>query len=295
MTQGPTKGIPIDTDGTLAANSDVLVASQKAVKTYADTKQSALSFPLSPGSGGTGVNNGTNLLTIPATGTAALGTGTNTRVALWSGTNTLSSDAAFTFASNVMSVNVSSAAAIVGATLANPNATAGSSARLSISADSAAAIFQAFSAATGGGARVNLTVSGGYILFGTTDANPVVFYASNAEVFRIAVGGALTQTAVDAATNTVTTLLTSIHNSSGTPASGYGSSYLFSLKSSTTDSQSAASIDVAWVTATHASRAASMKFYAYDTSARNFLTGSTDGSNPTIGLEQPIITILRMY
>lgn len=36
-------------------------------------------------------------LTIPATGTVVLGTGINTRVAFWSGVNTLSSDAQFTF------------------------------------------------------------------------------------------------------------------------------------------------------------------------------------------------------
>lgn len=35
MSQGTTKGVPIDPDGTLANNSDVLVPSQKAVKTYA--------------------------------------------------------------------------------------------------------------------------------------------------------------------------------------------------------------------------------------------------------------------
>lgn len=34
----------LDTDGTLAANSDTKVASQKATKTYADTKQTALGF-----------------------------------------------------------------------------------------------------------------------------------------------------------------------------------------------------------------------------------------------------------
>lgn len=34
----------LDTDGTLAANSDAKIASQKAVKTYADTKQAALSL-----------------------------------------------------------------------------------------------------------------------------------------------------------------------------------------------------------------------------------------------------------
>jgi hypothetical protein len=37
-----------------------------------DGKQSALTFPLSPTLGGTGVNNGSNNLTVPATGTAAL-------------------------------------------------------------------------------------------------------------------------------------------------------------------------------------------------------------------------------
>jgi len=37
MSQGSAYGIPIDTDGTLAANSDQLVPSQKAVKTYVDT------------------------------------------------------------------------------------------------------------------------------------------------------------------------------------------------------------------------------------------------------------------
>ena len=38
MAQGTTKGVPIDTDPTLAADSDLLVPSQKAIKTYADTK-----------------------------------------------------------------------------------------------------------------------------------------------------------------------------------------------------------------------------------------------------------------
>jgi hypothetical protein len=42
MSQGTTKGVPIDVDGTLSADSDVLVASQKATKTYADTKQAQL-------------------------------------------------------------------------------------------------------------------------------------------------------------------------------------------------------------------------------------------------------------
>ena len=36
MAQGTTKGVPIDTDPLLAADSDLLVPSQKAVKTYID-------------------------------------------------------------------------------------------------------------------------------------------------------------------------------------------------------------------------------------------------------------------
>ena len=38
MAQGTTRGVPIDLDPLLANNSDLLVPSQKAIKTYADTK-----------------------------------------------------------------------------------------------------------------------------------------------------------------------------------------------------------------------------------------------------------------
>jgi hypothetical protein len=45
MSQGFTSGIPLSIDGTLSANSDGLVPSQKAVKTYVDTAD-ALKAPL---------------------------------------------------------------------------------------------------------------------------------------------------------------------------------------------------------------------------------------------------------
>jgi hypothetical protein len=38
MAQGFTRGVPIDTDPTLSADSDLLVASQKATKAYVDTE-----------------------------------------------------------------------------------------------------------------------------------------------------------------------------------------------------------------------------------------------------------------
>jgi len=40
MAQGTTKGVPIDTDPSLSANSDLLVPSQKAIKTYVDSNAS---------------------------------------------------------------------------------------------------------------------------------------------------------------------------------------------------------------------------------------------------------------
>ena len=46
MTQGSTKGVPIDTDPTLAANSDQLVCSQKAIKTYVDVTIAGDALPV---------------------------------------------------------------------------------------------------------------------------------------------------------------------------------------------------------------------------------------------------------
>ena len=82
-------GVGLDTDGTLAANSDSKIATQKAVKTYADTKVapganssitslSGLSTPLSVAQGGTGV--ATTTVYAPLFG------GTTTTGALQSGT-----------------------------------------------------------------------------------------------------------------------------------------------------------------------------------------------------------------
>jgi len=57
MAQGTTKGVPIDTDNTLAADSDILVPSQKAIKAYIQNqvagKQNTLTNPIT----GTGTNN----------------------------------------------------------------------------------------------------------------------------------------------------------------------------------------------------------------------------------------------
>lgn len=87
----------------------------------------------------------------------------------------------------------------------------------------------------------------------------------------------------DAVTNAVTTMQIWDHKSSGTAAAGFGISNIWKLQSSTTASQTAASINVSWSTATHASRKADMIFYAWDTAAREFMRGQGNGSAAAIG------------
>ena len=69
MAQGTTRNVPIDTDITLAANSDLLVPSQKAVKTYA----AGLAVPINNFTGRItmGTATGTSLLCFPDAGTTA--------------------------------------------------------------------------------------------------------------------------------------------------------------------------------------------------------------------------------
>ena len=53
--------------------------------------------PLSPAKGGTGINNGTNTLTVPLTGSAVVGTGTANQVTYWLNTNQVQGSADLTF------------------------------------------------------------------------------------------------------------------------------------------------------------------------------------------------------
>jgi hypothetical protein len=86
MSQGTTKGIPIDTDATLAANSDQLVASQKATKTYADTKLSASGGTLTNDLTVTGVTisdtDGTGTITM-ASQSSTPSSPTDTKAKIW--------------------------------------------------------------------------------------------------------------------------------------------------------------------------------------------------------------------
>jgi len=86
-----------------------------------------------------------------------------------------------------------------------------------------------------------------------------------------------------AITNTVETIVTLRHASSGAPAGGFGAALRFGLESSTTENQSAALIEALWYEATHATRKANLVLSAYDTEKREGIRISGNGSAAAIG------------
>lgn len=120
---------------------------------------------------------------------------------------------------------------------------------------------------------------------GDTDAN--LFY-TDASADAIGIGTATPASKLhallsDATTNAVGTVLTLGHNSTGTAAAGFGGALLWTLESSTTNDQSAASWDALWATATHASRKARIVGNVYDTAVREWIRGEASGSAAMIG------------
>lgn len=86
--------------------------------------------------------------------------------------------------------------------------------------------------------------------------------------------GLSTLTANDAVTSAISNVLTVIHNSTGTPAAGFGNGIALQLESSTTTGQGAGRIAALWNVATHASRVADLVFYANNQATeREFLRG----------------------
>lgn len=74
----------------------------------------------------------------------------------------------------------------------------------------------------------------------------------------------LTARQSDAVTNTATNVLTIGHNTSGTPAAGFGAGLLFALQSSTTADREAARVKALWGTATDASRVGNLVFSVWN-------------------------------
>jgi hypothetical protein len=69
------------------------------------------------------------------------------------------------------------------------------------------------------------------------------------------------------ATATIANSTTFAHNTSGTPAAGFGQAIKFTLESIGNPDQNAASINVLWTDATHVSRSAAFALYAVDNGA----------------------------
>jgi hypothetical protein len=110
-------------------------------------------------------------------------------------------------------------------------------------------------------ANVGLIMNGG-IGFCTTYPTVTTAMKQNAagvvEINNATPGqwGALLVGNRDAATNTVVAGLTIGHQSSGTPAAGYGSALLFNINSASVADRNAGQVHVLWTTATDASRTA---------------------------------------
>lgn len=88
----------------------------------------------------------------------------------------------------------------------------------------------------------------------------------------------------DSATNTAVTCFLLRHRTSATPAANFGTILSFQADSTTTDDQNQAQIAAQWTNATHASRTAMLRLFAFDsTGAREFLRGEANGSAVKIG------------
>lgn len=96
--------------------------------------------------------------------------------------------------------------------------------------------------------------------------------------------GLLSSILSDAGTNAITDVFSATHNTSGTPVTGFGASFLIKLQSSTTPSQEAGRLRFAWSTATHASRAVKGSLTAYYTSTeRECIAWEANSSAPLVG------------
>lgn len=113
----------------------------------------------------------------------------------------------------------------------------------------------AYTCSTGMSFLTNNTVASG----GTST---ITFFTGGYDTpVRLTIGatGLLTTTITDAATNAITNAVVVGHNSTGTPAAGFGAGLKFTLKSSTTADQDAARLVALWDVATHASRSAALQ------------------------------------
>lgn len=118
----------------------------------------------------------------------------------------------------------------------------------------------------------------------STNAKLIIRSSGNVGIGTIAPSTLCHVTLENSTTNAVNNIVTISHNSTGTPAAGFGAGLLFTLESSTTVDQSAARFTVAWKVATHASRTVTSKWLASDFNGeREGLCVESDGTQALIG------------
>lgn len=128
--------------------------------------------------------------------------------------------------------------------------------------------------------QANIRIS----LRGTADRFEVHERNAIARLFSVLGSGISFHLGLDAVTAAVTDVLTVKHNTSGTPAAGYGTGLLLQGESSTTEDQAMARVSALWATATHASRKARSVWSVYDTAEREGIRIEASGTAPMLGV-----------
>ncbi len=125
-------------------------------------------------------------------------------------------------------------------------------------------------------------VSGSVATATTTPA--ITLTLGNITPTSVAATGVVSAILTDAGTTNVAKGLRATHNTSGTPAAGFGTSIEFRLQSTTTADTTASEVETVWVDATHASRKARQVYSVYDTAAREVLRLEASGTAAMLGV-----------
>lgn len=127
---------------------------------------------------------------------------------------------------------------------------------------------------------VPLSVAG----FGAGTADLIEMTDANGHLcFKVGASGQPTVDKLTALTLSTTDVMMLNHNSTGTPAGGFGSRALFKLASDTTQNREAADFTVIWATAADATRKARLSVNVWDTAARECIRCEASGTAPLLG------------
>lgn len=154
-------------------------------------------------------------------------------------------------------------------------------------AGEAIALLQVQGAQSGGGLSSAILQADVITIDGSTTVDGTLGVSGNATVtgvLSVAEASASDVTLSNATTNAIDTVLSIVHNSTGTPAANFGGQIRFGLETTTTVNTLAGSIACFWSTATHASRTGVVAISAVDSAgAREGFRVEASGSAPKIG------------